>query len=214
MKKIGILGSGNVAQSLGKGFINHGYDVKMGTRNPSKLEEWNSGTGNKASIASYKEAARFGDIIVLAIKGTAAKDVLHSAGAEHLVNKIIIDTTNPIADEPPDNGVIKYFTSHNKSLMEALQGAFPDAHFVKSFSCIGAHLMVNADFNESPSMFICGNYKHAKEEVGKILKLFGFEVEDMGGAEAARAIEPLAMLWCIPGFKNNQWGHAFRLLKL
>jgi len=62
-------------------------------------------------------------------------------------------------------------------------------------------------------MFICGNDAGAKEKAKAILTQFGWDTEDMGEAEAARAIEPLAMLWCIPGFRANQWGHAFRLLK-
>ena len=74
--------------------------------------------------------------------------------------------------------------------------------------------MVNPDFGtEKPTMFICGNDPEAKSEVSEICTLFGFETEDMGAVEAARAIEPLCMLWCIPGFRENKWSHAFRLLK-
>lgn len=63
-------------------------------------------------------------------------------------------------------------------------------------------------------MFICGNDNVAKAEVTAILDQFGWEIEDMGKAEGARAIEPLCMLWCIPGLLRNQWIHAFKLLKL
>jgi predicted dinucleotide-binding enzyme len=74
--------------------------------------------------------------------------------------------------------------------------------------------MVNPDFGGiRPTMFICGNDEAAKQEVSDILDQFGWDVEDMGGAQAARAVEPLCMLWCIPGFRKNQWGHAFKLLK-
>ena len=98
--------------------------------------------------------------------------------------------------------------------MEQLQSAFPDAHFVKAFNSIGNALMVNPDLGGTrPTMFICGNDVGAKREVSEILDLFGFEVEDMGGAQAARAIEPLCILWCIPGFLHNRWTHAFKLLK-
>ena len=102
----------------------------------------------------------------------------------------------------------------NESLMESLQKPAPEAHFVKAFSSIGSALMVNPDFGkEKPTMFYCGNNEVAKAEVKAILEKFGFEPEDMGKAEAARAIEPLAILWCIPGFLHNRWSHAFRLLK-
>lgn len=98
--------------------------------------------------------------------------------------------------------------------MEELQKNVTDAHFVKAFNSVGSAFMVNPDFGGvKPSMFICGNNENAKDQVKKILEVFGWEVEDMGKAEAARAIEPLCMLWCIPGFLNNQWSHAFKLLK-
>lgn len=215
MQKIGILGSGVVAQALGNGFIKYGHQVMMGTRDSSKLGEWVSSAGDNATIGSFSDAASFGDIIVLASKGTASLDVLELADKENLSGKTVIDATNPIADKEPENGVIKYFTSLDRSLMEDLQDAYPDTNFVKSFSCIGSHFMVNPDFGgEKPTMFICGNNTDAKKSVTDILEKFGFEIEDMGGVEAARAIEPLAMLWCIPGFRENRWAHAFRLLKL
>jgi 8-hydroxy-5-deazaflavin:NADPH oxidoreductase len=62
-------------------------------------------------------------------------------------------------------------------------------------------------------MFICENDDRAKEIVSDILEQFGWETADMGKAEAARAIEPLCMLWCIPGFIRGEWTHAFKLLK-
>jgi predicted dinucleotide-binding enzyme len=125
----------------------------------------------------------------------------------------VIDATNPIADEPPQNGVLRFFTSLNDSLMERLQRAAPDAHFVKAFSCIGNAYMVNPDFHgQKPTMFICGNDPAAKAEVTEILIKFRHEVADMGGVEGARAIEPLCILWCIPGFLRGQWSHAFKVL--
>ncbi len=63
-----------------------------------------------------------------------------------------------------------------------------------------------------PTMFICGNNDPAKEQVTAIFLNFGWETADMGKVEAARAIDPLCILWCIPGFTRNQWTHAFRLL--
>jgi hypothetical protein len=150
----------------------------------------------------------------LTTKGSAALNALQLAGKANLANKTIIDTTNPIAETPPENGVLNFFTELNNSLMERLQNAYPDANFVKAFNSIGGNLMINPDFGvEKPSMFICGNNKQAKKEVAEICALFGFEIEDMGTVEAARAIEPLCMLWCIPGFRDNNWNHAFRFLK-
>ena len=212
MKYIGILGSGNVGKTLADGFIKHGYDVKIGSGSPEKLSEWLSDAGDKGSVGSFKEAAAFGDLLVLAVKGLFAEKILNEVRSE-IDDKTIIDATNPIADEAPEEGLVKFTTDLNNSLMEKLQATFPKANFVKAFNSVGAHLMVNPQFEATPTMFIAGNNEESKNVVSKILDQFGYEVEDLGGAKAARAIEPLCILWCIPGFRHNQWGHAFKLLK-
>ena len=210
--KIGILGSGVVAQGLGSGFLKHGYEVMMGTRDITKLAGWQESSGG--SVGSFSDAAAFGEIVVLAVKGTMAASVLTLAGAANLAGKVVIDTTNPIADLPPVNGVLQYFSKLDASQMEQLQREFPLARFVKAFNSVGSALMVNPDFGGiKPSMFICGNDPEARKQVTAILDQFGWETEDMGAAEAARAIEPLCILWCIPGFARNEWMHAFKLLK-
>jgi 8-hydroxy-5-deazaflavin:NADPH oxidoreductase len=210
--KIGILGSGIVARVLGTGFLKHGYDVMMGTRDVSKLAEWQASGSGK--VGSFSDAAAFGDIVVLAVKGTMANSALQMSGKANLAGKVVIDTTNPIADAAPVNGVLQYYTTLAESQMERLQSAFPESRFVKAFNSVGNNFMVNPDFNGiKPTMFICGNDAEAKTRVTAILDQFGWETEDMGAAEAARAIEPLCILWCIPGFTRNEWGHAFKLLK-
>jgi 8-hydroxy-5-deazaflavin:NADPH oxidoreductase len=142
-----------------------------------------------------------------------AADALRAAGASNLVGKTVIDATNPIADAPPVNGVLKFFTDLDESLMERLQREFEHARFVKAFSSVGNALMVNPRFEGGkPTMFICGNDDAAKKTVTEILDQFGWDTADMGKIEAARAIEPLCMLWCIPVFSHNQTGHAFKLL--
>src|SRR6187402_3080960 len=214
-RKIGIVGSGIVGQTLANGFVKHGYSVTIGTNTPGKRDELKSRTSGKAIVGSFEDAALFGDVVVLATKGTAAEAALRAAGIANLKGKTVIDTTNPIADAAPVNGVLQYFTSQNESLMERLQALAAEAHFVKAFSCVGNAFMVNPDFNGvKPTMFICGNHDGAKGEVTTILDRFGFEVADMGAVEGARAIEPLCILWCIPGFLSNSWTHAFKLLKV
>jgi len=211
--KIGILGSGEVARTLAGGFLQHGHDVKLGTRDSGKLAAW--ATQNpRAAVGGFDEAAAFGELLVLAVKGTAVPAALGAAGATNLAGKPVIDTTNPIADAPPSNGVLKFFTNLDQSLMERSQHDFPDVRFVKAFNSVGSVRMVDPQFAEGrPTMFICGNNQAAKQMVGKILDQFGWETADMGAAEAARAIEPLCMLWCIPGFLRNEWTHAFKLLR-
>ncbi len=209
--KVGVIGSGQVAQVLASGFLKHGHDVVIGTRDASKLKAWQEKT--KGRVASTEEAAAFGEIVVLSVKGSASETVVRALG-NRLNGKTVLDATNPIADAAPVNGVLKFFTSLDESLMERLQKIAPGAHFVKAFSCVGNSLMVNPTMQEgTPTMFICGNDEGAKEQTIEILRQFGWDHADMGKVEAARAIEPLCMLWCIPGFVGNSWMHAFKLLK-
>jgi hypothetical protein len=216
--RVGVLGSGPVGGALADGFLAHGYEVMRGSRDPAKLGDWLEGwkdkADGKASTGTFDETAAFGDIVVLAVKGAAAETAIALAGPSHPEGKVVIDTTNPISDAPPTSGVLHFFTSLEESLMERLQRAVPGARFVKAFSIVGNPFMVDPDFGGlKPSMFICGNDDAAKATVRGILEEFSWEVEDMGAAEAARAIEPVCILWCIPGFLRNEWSHAFKLLK-
>lgn len=211
--KIGILGSGDVAKSLGAGFLKNGHEVTLGTSTPAKLADW-SKAHPTGKVGAFADAASFGEIVVLAVKGHAAIAALRSAGVNNVAGKTVIDTTNPIADAAPVDGVLQFFTSGSDSLLEQLQREYPAVKFVKAFNSVGAAHMVDPQFeNGPPTMFICGNDEPAKQQVGAVVEAFGWEPADMGSAVAARAIEPLCMLWCIPGLRSNQWSHAFKLLK-
>jgi predicted dinucleotide-binding enzyme len=211
--KVGVLGSGIVATTLASGFLKHGHEVTLGSRSPEKLKDW-AAANREGKTGTFASAAQFGEVVVLAVKGPAASEALRLAGEASLGGKVVIDTCNPIADAPPTNGVLQFFTSVNESLMEQLQRDFADAHLVKAFNSVGSAFMVDPQFDGGkPTMFICGNDESAKKTVTGILDQFGWETADMGGAESARAIEPLCMLWCLPGFLRNEWTHAFKLLK-
>ena len=210
--KIGVLGSGVVAKVLAAGFLKHGHQVKIGTRDPGKLAGWKS-EGPVLEVGSFADAAAFGELLVLAVKGSAAVDVLRLAGADNLKGKTVADACNPTKEGPPVDGVLPFFTTWDQSLMERLQGEFPSANFVKAFNTVGVAAMVNPVYKGGrPTMFICGNDPGAKKQVSEVLDAFGWESADMGTAVAARAIEPLCLLWCIPGFLHNEWNHAFKLL--
>ncbi len=214
--KAGIIGSGAVGQTLAKAFQSEGYEVMLGTRDIAKPEVVQFGKDNLGIKAgTFKDVAIFGDLLVFAVSGDGAEEAIKESGIDNLSGKTIIDATNPISKEAPDKGVLKFFTDINFSLMEVLQQLAPEAKLVKAFNSVGNTLMYKPDFGDiKPTMFIAGNDSEAKQQVSEILNRFGWETEDMGGAEAARAIEPLAILWCIPGFTKNQWtGHAFKLLK-
>jgi predicted dinucleotide-binding enzyme len=212
--RFGVIGSAVVGQTLAAGLKSHGHEVRIGSRTPAKLAEFSSKTGIQAG--TFAEVAAWAEAAVLAVKGTAAIDAIRDAGAQHLAGKLVIDATNPIANDPPEDGVLKVFTSPNDSLMERLQAAFPDAKFVKAFNSVSSPLMVNPQFpgGARPTMFYCGNDAGAKATTAQILDAFGWDAADMGTAKAARAIEPLCQLFCIFGFGQNAWTtQAFHLLR-
>jgi len=213
-QKIGVVGTGPVGQTLANGFRAHGHEVMRGSRDPGKLAEWKQGAGAKASTGTFADAAAFGEVVVLAVKGSAAESAVDLCGAANLNGKTVLDTTNPIADAPPVHGVLKFFTTLDDSLMERLQRKVPGAHFVKAFSCVGNSLMVDPQLpGGPPTMFICGDDAGAKEKTKAILKQWGWDISDLGAVEAARAIEPLCILWCIPGMLGQGWNHALKLVR-
>ncbi len=213
--KIGIIGSAAVGQRLSKAFKSEGHDVMLGTRNTSKEEVVKFKNENAGiNIGTFKDTASFGEILVLATAGSVVEEAVKLAGIENFSNKVVIDTTNPIAPAPPVNGVLKYFTSLDDSLMERTQKLIPDAKLVKAFSSVGNAVMYKPKLQGgTPTMFICGNDDDAKKTVTDILTAFGWETEDLGKTEAARAIEPICILWCIPGFLKNDWMHAYKVLR-
>jgi len=210
--KIGIIGSGIVAQTLAAGLLAHGHQVMLGTRDPGKLAAFvDRHPGLQAG--GVAQAAAFAELGILAVKGTAALEAARAAAAG-LAGKTVIDTTNPMKEEPPVDGVIPYFTGPNDSLLEQLQREFKAVRFVKAFNSVGSASMIDPKFEGGPpTMFIAGDDAQARADVARLLAEVGWQVEDLGKATAARAIEPLAMLWCIPGFLRNDWVHAFKMLR-
>ena len=211
MTKVGILGSAVVGQALAQGFKQHGYEVRIGSRTPAKLAAFTESSGIPAG--TFEAVGGWGEHLVLAVHGMAAQEALTIAGAKNHRGKIVIDTTNPLTRDPPVDGVVKVFTGPNESLLERLQAAFPETRLVKAFNSVGSGLMINPKFTQgTPTMFICGNHPDAKHAVSGIILQFGWEPFDCGGIKSSRALEPLCMLWCLPGFLRNDWNHAFKML--
>jgi 8-hydroxy-5-deazaflavin:NADPH oxidoreductase len=212
--KVGILGSGIVGRVLGAGFLRHGHQVMIGTRDLDKsdLQQWVRETPG-AKAGSLEEAARFGEMILLVTLGRAVVSAIDQAGPANFAGKTVIDATNPLSEAPPVNGVLQYFTGPNESLGERIQAKLPAARVVKAFNSVGNTRMVNPEYAQGvPTMFLCGNSEEAKEQVSQVIRQFGWEPFDCGSITSARAIEPLCMLWCVPGFLRNQWTHAFKVL--
>jgi len=213
-QRVGVFGSGVVGRTLAEGFLKHGYEVMLGTRDPARGEvpAWLAANPG-AKAGTFRETAVFGEIVVLAVKGTVVEEVITQAGPDHLTGKIVIDTTNPLTDAAPVNGILQFSTGPNQSLGEKVQALLPNAHIVKAFNSVGAALMINPKFEQgTPTMFLFGNNPDAKSVVSGICVQFGWEPYECGDIAASRALEPLCMLWCLPGFLRNDWRHAFKML--
>jgi predicted dinucleotide-binding enzyme len=214
--KIGIIGSGMVAQQLGLGFIKSGHDVKIGTRNPDKLKDWQNQAGVKASVSSFSDAARFGDFIVLATlwANDATKNAIEMAGKGNFGGKTVMDVTNPllfdVQGQPPRPAI-----GYPESGGALIQSWIPEAKVVKAFNIVTAYYMANPKLEEgTPDMFIAGDHSDAKETVRKIAAGWGWNsVIDIGGIEQSYLLEAMALVWIRFGFLNNHWKHAFKLLR-
>jgi predicted dinucleotide-binding enzyme len=210
--KIGVLGSGDVAKALAAGFLKHGHDLMLGTRDPGKLADW-AAQHRATKVGTFADAAKFGEVVVLAVKGTVAADAKRGR-LRQSIGQGRHRCHQPHCRGPAGQWGPEFFTNLDESLMERLQREFPKACFVKAFNSVGNPLMVNPRFKGGPlTMFICGNDQAAKQTVRGILDQFGWETADMGKVEAARAIEPFCMMWLIPGFLRNESSHTFKLLR-
>lgn len=212
-KKVGVLGSGDVGRQLGRGFAKHGYSVKMGTRDPAKLEAWKKESAGTVSVGTFGDAATFGDVVVLATHGAATEAALDLAGPSKFKGKLVLDATNPLdfsKGMPPG-----LFVGTTDSLGERVQRKLPGAHVVKCFNTVGNAKMIDPKFAEgTPPMLICGNDAAAKQHTSEILKDLGWPgALDVGSIESARWLEALVPLWVRAGAALNTWGHAFKAVQ-
>lgn len=215
--KVGILGSGDVGRKLADGLIEIGYEIKIGTRDPTKenIVQWvhNHATDKKASVGTFADAAAFGELVIIATLWDGIVNAIKLANpTKNFMSKIVIDVTNPLdfsKGMPP-----KLAIGHTDSAGETVQRLLPNAKVIKTLNIVGNPHMIHPDFTcGPPTMFICGDDEKAKKMVIEtILTPFGWETIDIGGIEGARLLEPLAMLWILHYFRTNNGNHAFKLL--
>jgi predicted dinucleotide-binding enzyme len=211
--QIGIVGSGEVGQALGLGFIKLGHDVKLGSRDPDKLKPWVAMAGRHASAGTLEETTRFADVAVLATVWSGTENALKLGNAAaNLAGKLVMDVTNPVVSETAKP--LRLALGHTDSGGEQVQRWLPQSKVVKAFNTVGAADMVSPKFaGGPPDMFICGEDASAKQVVAGFCKNFGWGAVDMGGIEGARFLEPLCLLWVEYGMRTDTWHHAFKLLR-
>jgi 8-hydroxy-5-deazaflavin:NADPH oxidoreductase len=212
--RVGVLGSGEVGRRLAAGFSTRGHSVMIGSRDRDKpeLREWLSGDGAGIESGTFAETAAYGELLALAVLGTAAEQAIADAGPENFRGKVVIDATNPLdfsGGFPP-----KLAISGEDSLGERVQRALPDAKVVKAFNTIGNQYFVDPSFAEGkPTMLIAGDDETAKQTVGDVLADFGWpDPVDIGGIEGARELEAICIAWVKIGGARGSWDHGFRLL--
>ncbi len=212
--KIALLGSGNGAQALGAAFLAQGHQVKMGTRNPQKPEAqaWASQHGANASVATYSEAATWGELALLVVKGEALEEAILLTDPKNLAGKVVVDVTNPLT-AGVSGGPPKLSVGFTDSLGERAQKLLPNSHVVKAFNTVSLALINNPVYPAGkPTMFIAGNDATAKQTVSTLLTTFGWDAVDLGDIEQSRLLEPLALVWITCGYKSGKWDHAFKLM--
>ncbi len=209
--KIGVIGAGNVGGALGKLWADKGHEIVFGVRDPQDpkvLDSVESARGN-ARAASVRDAASFGEVVVLATPWPATEAAIKQAGS--LAGKTLVDCTNPLA--PDLSGLV--IGTKNSAGEEVARWA-KGATVVKAFNTIGAVNFGNPRFgSESASMFICGDDNAAKSTVAKLAAELSFDVVDAGPLTVSRLLEPLAMLWIHLAYGRGlgPTGHAFKLLR-
>ncbi len=201
----GILGSGIVGQTVGRKLAKLGHSVVLGTRDPANVDEkkgyagslaeWLAAAGSNAHLGTFAQAAEHGDIVVNALGGLVALDVLKPLAAA-LDGKVLIDISNPLdfsRGMPPS-----VLTYDGASLAETLQQALPGVRIVKTLNTMTAALMVDPQqlAEGDHSVFLSGDDAAAKEQVADLLRSFGWsDIIDMGGLITARGAELILPIW-------------------
>ncbi len=212
--RIAVLGTGDVGQALGSGLVALGHEVRMGSREASneKARAWAGRSGPRASVGTFADAAAFGEVAVLATLWAGTENALRLAGPERLAGKVVLDATNPLRFS--GNGPPTLALGHGDSGGEQVQRWLPGAKVVKAFNIVGNAHMVNPRFpGGPPDMFICGDDAGAKRTAAEICEGLGWPAVDVGGIDASRMLEPLALLWITHGFRTGTWAHAWKLLR-
>lgn len=212
--KVGVLGTGDVGRALAKGFLDRGDQVVMGSRDKdnAKLQDWVQSAGPRAEGGTFADAARSGDIVVLAALGSAVPEVIAAAGPSHLAGKLLIDATNPLdfsQGMPP-----RLLPIEEGSGGAQVQALAPEAKVVKAFNIVGNPHMVDPVLpGGPPTMFIAGNDPEAKARTRELLGSFGWpDVYDVGTIEASHYLECMTMVWVAAFGARGTGDHAFKLV--
>ncbi|GAC1667987.1 MAG: NAD(P)-binding domain-containing protein [Candidatus Acidiferrum sp.] len=198
--KFGIFGTGMVGKALGNKLVSLGHQVMLGSREAGNAEgmAWAKSAGGGAAQGSFTDAAEFGEIVFICLRGDIALPVVKSVGGDKLKGKIVIDVSNPLDLSKGAPFPLLGDLVNTTSLGEEVQKALPGAWVVKALNTVNCEVMVNPKLvNGESDLFICGNDAAAKRKVAEILSSFGWTRNpiDLGDITSARATEMLMPIW-------------------
>jgi predicted dinucleotide-binding enzyme len=217
MKKIAILGTGVVGNTIGAKLVSLGYDVMMGSRTAGneKALAWVAANGAHAAAGNFADAAAFGELIFNCTKGDIALEVFKMAGVENFKGKTIIDVSNPLDFSQGMPPSLIPALSNTYSLGEAIQQLLPEANVVKTLNIVNCEVMVDAKkCGGDPTMFMSGNNAAAKEEVRAILQQFNWsDIIDLGDITTSRGLEMLLPIWLRTWMATGNGYFAFKIVR-
>ena len=193
--KIGILGTGMVGETLGTKFVQLGHQVKMGSRTADNesAAKWAKAAGANASQGTFSDAAAFGEVAFICLKGAVFLDVAKTLGPTALAGKVLVDVSNPLEFS---DGTMTLSICNTNSLGEQVQKALPSANVVKTLNTVNCGVMVDPAKGGNPTMFLCGNDPDAKKKVTDLLKTLGWrDIIDLGDITKSRGTETMMHIW-------------------
>ncbi len=191
--KIGIIGKGKVGTALSLGLSRAGHEIRFGHRDPKEPVE---------------EAAKWGDVIILAVPFSNVPDAARAIGSE-ADNKVLIDATN-VLNENMDLAI-----GCTTSGAEQLKSYLPNARVVKAFNTVFARNQGTGRTGDSQlTLFVASDDEKAKQTVMQLGKEIGFDSVDAGPLKSARYLEPMGVLMISLGLKFGMGtGIGYKLLK-
>jgi len=193
--KIGILGTGMVGEALGTKFAQLGHDVKMGSRtaNNESAVKWARSAGSKASQGTFADAADFGEMVFLCLKGAVFLEIARTLAPSALAGKVVVDVSNPLDFS---GGTLSLSICNTNSLGEEVQKVVPSAKVIKPLNIVNCDVMVEPAKGGNPTMLVCGNDAQAKQQVTSLLQTMGWrDIIDLGDITKSRGMEMLLPLW-------------------
>lgn len=213
--RFAILGTGMVGQTLATKLVALGHEVAMGSRTATneRARAWAAAAGARARAGTFRDAARFGEVVVNCTEGVVSLEALRAVDRKDLAGKIVIDVANPL--DASKGGVPVLGVCNTDSLGESIQREFPEARVVKALNTCNCEVMVDpARVKGDHDVFVCGNDAKAREQVTTLLRDFGWKtIHDLGDITNARATEQLLPLWMRLYGKFKSPNFNFRIVR-